>query len=85
MMIDTNIRIAIDITLQIISSIDFYNRYGEKYGSSESIMNQLKLLKDTADNMETIGGYDENDIIRFRIMYRHLCWLFEGVRDHHQQ
>lgn len=80
-MIDVNIRMAIDTILQTISSIDFYNRYGEDYGSSEAILAQLKLLRETVMNMIKIGGYDEHDILCFKLMYQHLTYLFEGVRD----
>lgn len=83
-MIDVNIRMAMDTALQIISSIDFHNRYGAKYDNNEAIVKELELLKDTVINMEKIGGYTENDILRFKMMYQHLCWLFEGIRDHYQ-
>ena len=83
-MIDENVRMAIDTIIQLVSSIDFYNRYNERYGSSESIKAQLALLKDTVMNMKKTG-YDENDITRFKMMYQHLWWLFEGVQDRQPQ
>ena len=83
-MLDVNTRMAIDTILQTVSSIDFYNRYGEKNSSSEAIMAQLKLLKNTVENMKTTGGYDENDIRRFEMLYQHLGWLFEGIKDRQQ-
>ena len=83
-MIDVNARMAIDTIIQLVSSIDFYNRYNESYGSSDLIKAQLALLKDTVINMKK-AGYDENDIHRFKMMYQHLLWLFEGVQDRQSQ
>ena len=80
-MLDVNTRMAIDTVLQAISSIDFYNRYGEKGSSEAAIVNQLEFLKVTVTNMIKTGEYEENDILRFKMVYQHLKYLYEGVQD----